>query len=296
MALNDKAYIIFGTRKPGFGPDAYGWWTSAAADNDLRLEVLFADELAPFTGDTGARLLCRGKSLDFPKFVIMRAYAPQLSLLFESMGIPVFNDSASMQLCRDKLATALVLGAANIPVVPTYMPLPGTPFEEVAAQLRTDAVVVKPNCGSQGRDVYLARNAEEYAAATAKTGPDFIAQKYIASSHGRDLRVWVSNGEAVGAVVRSNPGKLASNYCQGGTATLYTGPMDTAGTLAVRAAGELGLVFAGVDLLFDSDGTLSVCEVNGNAGFRTLSACGGPDIVEIMVQDAIILSELKEMI
>ena len=35
---------------------------------------------------------------------------------------------------------------------------------------------------------------------------------------------------------------------------------------------QMGLEFAGVDLLFTPEGGFTVCEVNGNAGFRTLSA------------------------
>ena len=50
-------------------------------------------------------------------------------------------------------------------------------------------------------------------------------------------------------------------------------PLDEAAAqLAVAAAQSIGLDFAGVDLLMDGEGGYTVCEVNGNAGFRTLYA------------------------
>jgi glutathione synthase/RimK-type ligase-like ATP-grasp enzyme len=53
-----------------------------------------------------------------------------------------------------------------------------------------------------------------------------------------------------------------------------------ASDLAVRAAGALGLDFAGVDILYGGGRVpeFLVCEVNGNAGFRTASLLGEFDI------------------
>ena len=55
--------------------------------------------------------------------------------------------------------------------------------------------------------------------------------------------------------------------------------------IAIKAAKVLGLDFAGVDLLFvgkDAEGQdlFTVCEVNGNAGFRTASIVGIDKIPE----------------
>ena len=47
--------------------------------------------------------------------------------------------------------------------------------------------------------------------------------------------------------------------------------------LAVAASGALGLEFSGVDIMESAHGLL-VCEVNGNAGFRSVSSLGTADI------------------
>ena len=44
--------------------------------------------------------------------------------------------------------------------------------------------------------------------------------------------------------------------------------------LSLRCAKIIGLEFAGIDLLFSETG-YSVCEINGNAGFRTISSVSG---------------------
>lgn len=49
--------------------------------------------------------------------------------------------------------------------------------------------------------------------------------------------------------------------------------------LAIRAARAVGASFAGVDLLFGSDGPL-VCEVNSNAHFKNLLSCTGINVAE----------------
>lgn len=98
-----------------------------------------------------------------------------------------------------------------------------------------------------------------------------MSQRYVAASHGRDLRVWTVGDRAVACVMRRSDGALQSNYAMGGHACAH--PLDEAAAqLAVAAAQSIGLDFAGVDLLMDGEGGYTVCEVNGNAGFRTLYA------------------------
>ncbi|NJP82836.1 hypothetical protein HCK01_37150, partial [Streptomyces sp. AA8] len=52
------------------------------------------------------------------------------------------------------------------------------------------------------------------------------------------------------------------------SATLCAGRYPQAEQLAVRAARALGLDIAGVDLLFTSEDTFTICEVNAVPGWR----------------------------
>ncbi len=47
--------------------------------------------------------------------------------------------------------------------------------------------------------------------------------------------------------------------------------------MALAATRRLGLVFGGVDLLFDKDDNPILCEVNSNAHFKSIYRCTGVD-------------------
>ena len=219
-----------------------------------------------------------------PDFVLMRGYNIALSRWYGAQGVPVLNALEAMILCRDKLRCGEVLAAAGVPV-------PGALSSEKARSGDAFPFILKLNFGSKGENVFLVRNASEYRSALeacrreealrlealsrgisefgetpeeVRRGCVPVLQEFVATSSGRDIRVWVTGDEVAGHVLRYNPSSC-------------------------------GLFFAGVDLLFDDDagaladcsavshsedpscvlaytGGFKVCEVNGNAGFRTASA------------------------
>ncbi|MGR6998854.1 hypothetical protein ACU686_13120 [Yinghuangia aomiensis] len=119
--------------------------------------------------------------------------------------------------------------------------------------------------------MFLARDAailHDVQGSLADAVP-FLFQDYVAHSHGRDLRVIVVDGRAVAAQVRtSSTSRLQSNVALGGNATGCLGLYPEGEALARDAARVLGLGVAGVDLLFEADGSFTVCEVNANVGWR----------------------------
>ena len=150
------------------------------------------------------------------------------------------------------------------------MPLPGQAFAACDA-IGAHEFIVKQNDGSRGVNVFLVRSKGEYDSALGILGAKAMLQRYVSSSCGRDLRVWTVGERAVGCVLRHSDSSFLSNYSQGGSADPYALSVEAA-DLAVKAARSLGLEFAGIDLLFTPGGGFTVCEVNGNAGFRTLSS------------------------
>ncbi len=119
-------------------------------------------------------------------------------------------------------------------------------------------------------------------------GCTILVQEYIESSYGRDIRVWVSGGEVIGHILRYNDNSFKSNFAAGGSFCQVELPQEAA-RLAIDATNAVGLHFAGIDLLYTanknasdknsvspaadniSDYGFTVCEINGNAGFRTAS-------------------------
>lgn len=281
--MTAEVYIIF-EQRPSGSDHAESWWLSAAAVAGLEARILYATDLSVGCDSRGGLYVLNGaERLGNPRAVLMRCYNSAVSRTFEAMGVRVLNSTESMELCRDKFRCGAVLSAAGLPVPPSLLLSDSISAASIASVLG-DPFIMKPNIGSKGENVRLIH----VSGASRKERPEghgMIAQTFIGSSRGRDIRVWVAGGEAVAAVVRSNPGSIVSNYAAGGTATAFGGPdRGAVFKLAEQAAAACGLFFAGVDILYGYDGQYIICEVNGNAGFRTLTLTGGPDLPAIVMQ------------
>ncbi|WP_051942432.1 RimK family alpha-L-glutamate ligase [Streptacidiphilus rugosus] len=223
-----------------------------------------------------------------PRVVYARLSTPRLStdrevtLLrqLQTMGATLLNPIDAVLSCVNKFWHLQQLATAGIPVPDTYTYTVGGLAQAVTAGL-PEPCVVKPIRGHRGRGVFLAPDvASLRELCDTDVGPH-IFQDYVAHSHGRDLRVVVVDGTAVAAQVRTSAdGSLTSNISRGGTSSLCTGTYPLGEELAVRAAEALGLTVAGVDLLFQADGTFTVCEVNANVAWRSHMPSVAPAIVE----------------
>lgn len=220
-----------------------------------------------------------GADVPAPKVVCIRQtpgsmhHDREVTLLrhLERMGSTLLNPLEAHLVCRNKMWQMQELALAGLPV-PDTLSYGTAPLEGVVRVpgLGTPCVV-KSVTGHQGRQVFLAPDTSllrGVAGALAQETPHLF-QEYVSHSHGRDLRLIVVDGEPVGAAVRtSRNGGLVSNIGQGGSATVCPGEYPEAEALAVRAAGAMGLAIAGVDLLFASEDTFTVCEVNAVPGWR----------------------------
>jgi gamma-F420-2:alpha-L-glutamate ligase len=84
-----------------------------------------------------------------------------------------------------------------------------------------------------------------------------------------DIRVYVLGDKVLGCVKRISDSGFKSNYSLGGRVEKYE-LTDSIKDISLKAAKAIGLDFCGIDLLFTED-SFTVCEVNGNAGFRTIT-------------------------
>ena len=82
--------------------------------------------------------------------------------------------------------------------------------------------------------------------------------------------------KVLGCVKRISDSSFKSNYSLGGRVEKYE-LTDSIREISLSAAKSLSLDFCGIDLLFMED-SFTVCEVNGNAGFRTISKISDIDI------------------
>jgi beta-citrylglutamate/N-acetylaspartylglutamate synthase len=197
----------------------------------------------------------------------------EVSLLrhLECMGSTLVNTLDAQLAARNKIRQLQELALAGLPVPDTLSYATASPEGVVRSPGLSTPCVVKAVSGTKGAQVFLARDAHmlrDVAGSLSREAP-FLFQEHIGHSHGRSLRVVVVDGRPVATVLHTAPcGTLVSNMAKGGTATPCPGRHPQAEELAVRAAHALGLDIAGVDLLFTSEDTYTLCEVNAVPGWR----------------------------
>lgn len=220
-------------------------------------------------------------------FIIYRDKDIPLAKCLEHMGYRLFNSASAIELCDDKSLTAMKLsGIVSLPktiMVPKTFPTVGYPSIDFLSQIEKELsypFVIKECFGSFGMQVYLAENSQKAQEILQKhAGLPLICQQYIKSSYGRDIRIHIVGNQMVTAMLRTNPNDFRANAELGALTTVYT-PSEEEVSLCLKVTKALGLDFAGIDLLFEEDGTKLLCEVNSNAHFTHIYECTGINVAD----------------
>jgi len=228
-------------------------------------------------------VLIDGVERKLPDFILPRTYmidsgyfALAVIRHLERMGVRVFNSSASIEIVSDKLHTHQVLAESGLPTPSTMLAKFPVNVDLVEKSLGFP-VVVKTLLGVNGTGVFLMDNRDSFRdlmELISQTNPNIqlIFQKFISRSRGRDLRLFVVDGQVVASMERrAKAGEFKANYTQGAEVLEFV-PDEAAQELAIRTAQLLDLQVAGIDLLFDDDG-YTICEANSFPGFKGLESC-----------------------
>ena len=253
--------------------NGFEWLKEEGARAGFFVEIAVADTLS-WSVCGRAALSVGGAPCELPDIAVVRHYDTALSMSLERLGVRTVNSSSSMSLSYNKGLTHVALSAAGIPMPDTLW---GASLDYgTARKMFGVPFVLKSAVGSKGQRVWMVSSQQEYDALLPLCEGGAVVQRYVAEAAGSDIRVWVVGGRAVAAVRRTGCGDFRSNYSLGGSveACALTPELSS---LAVAASDALGLEFSGVDILESATG-LSVCEVNGNAGFRSVSSLGTADI------------------
>lgn len=234
-----------------------------------------------------------------PDFVIFLDKDILLANFLKNSGIPIFNDPDVIETCDNKAIQYLELSKQGIPmpetiiapkVYPNFTIKDSGYYEQVLERLSLP-MVIKEGHGSFGMKVYLIETEEQFYEKTDELrGIDYVFQKFIATSRGRDIRVNIVGGEIVAAMYRYSETDFRANITNGGVATVIelTEPQKA---LAIQAAQAVGAEFAGVDLLFGDNEEPLVCEVNAAAHIRNIYNVTGINVADAMI--AYILRKLE---
>lgn len=231
--------------------------------------VLLDKEAAPLPDF----MLCRlGADVSYHGLAVIR--------MIESLGVMVINAPHAIDMSRDKLSTYHTLAVNNLPVPRTV--LLKRPYDaDLVEKLLRFPIVVKTVSGQKGEGVVMVPSPSDFndlldLLSTTVGASNLIAQEFVHSSFGKDLRVLVVGGRVLAAMKRfSRTGHFKTNFSRGGSVKSHPITEEIEG-LAVETARTLNLEIAGVDLLFDEDRFL-VCEANSSPGFRGIERCH-PDL------------------
>ncbi len=266
----------------------FEWLVQAAKKQGCNLEVRHNTQLlAQFALGEG----CKMPEIRMPQFVIFWDKDIRLARLLEKRGLRLFNCAQSIEICDDKARTFLELPDNEVKMPKTLIaPKTFRPegfleldfLNEIEYKLNYP-IVIKECYGSFGQQVYLVHNRQEARECLRKVkNRPCLFQEYIASSAGRDLRIQMVGDQPVAAMYRYHTRDFRANVTNGGNMKSYT-PNQEQVALAQKVMRLLHLDFAGIDLMFDTDGSPILCEVNSNAHFINMHQCTGINAADNIV-------------
>ena len=205
----------------------------------------------------------------------------------ERMGCLVYNKAETIEMVRDKLHTHQVLAEKGITSPKTMLAKFPVDDDMVNMIERTLGfpVVVKTLKGALGVGVFLIDSPKAFKDQMdliGQTAPDIqlIFQQFVEASKGRDLRLFVVDGELVASMERrAKEGDFKANYSAGGTVHEFKADKQAV-DLAVATAKALDIQIGGIDLLFLKDGGYTICEANTFPGFKGLERASGVNVPE----------------
>lgn len=217
---------------------------------------------------------------------------------FEAMNVMSSLSSIALVRSRDKLRSFQHLAKSGIGI-------PKTAFAKSPMDADVDIlieevggapVVLKLLESSLGKGVIKSDSvnaAKSTIEAFSGIKKSIIVQEFIEEAGGADVRVFIIDGEIVGAMKRQGKaGDFRSNLHRGGKSE----PVELSKkeqAVALEAAKLLNLNVAGVDLLRSKRGPL-VIEVNSSPGLQGIERVTGMDIAGKIVDMLILKVEKKK--
>lgn len=241
-----------------------------------------------------------GKKLDDVSMVIPRLgasitnYGLAVLSQFEMMSVPLLNSVQAISLTKNKLSCIQALSREDIDIPRTAIVRQPSELKNAVEAVGGFPIVLKLLSGTQGIGVMLVES-QVTMEATIDTlwslGQDILLQECVKESLGRDIRVFVMNGQVIAAIRRqARIGDFRANVHRGGLTTNIEIGSEVA-DLAVKVAKLVGLDVAGVDILESNSGP-KVIEVNSSPGIEGIEGTTGINLAGHILD--LILQRFKE--
>ena len=253
------------------GMDKLNKVAEQVSTGDIQLKLIWLDYLE-IEIESGKEMVIRyeGEKLDFPDYywlMVGNTDGRFVEKLLEAQGVKPIVPLNEIHVVRSKVLGYERLARAGLPIPRTRAFFRNTNTSGIIKDLGYP-FVVKPNGGHGGFGVTLIHNEEEWKQYSEQLveGETYIAQEYISTSKGKDLRIVLVNGEVLSAITRtaSDPNEFRSNTDQGGVIAKVT-PEAEVTDMAKRAAALFDIPLITVDFMYTPTG-YTIAEVNAFPG------------------------------
>jgi len=201
--------------------------------------------------------------------------------------IPVINPSEALENCGNKFKTSALLDIHNVPHPKTLVT--EDIHKAMAWAEKFEDCVLKPIFGNGGEGIYRFKNKSlitrlnllnEYK---KKYGVIYLQEFINTPGEGyRDIRAFVVGDNVVAAMYRISDNWITNIRQNGRPERCEVTPEIE--DIALKAKKALGILYGGVDIIEDEDGSLKVLEVNGAPSWEALSRVSKVDIARCLVE------------
>lgn len=203
--------------------------------------------------------------------VIVRSKLYGVMEYLEGSGVKLYNNLNATKKASNKLwCNGLVESKGFIKVPITFK---DTEYKQIVNKIGVP-FIYKDNYGFKGEGVYLIKNEEDFNRIKYELGKGidkYIAQEYIKSSYGMDVRVYVVRDKVITSIKRKASKGFKSNVSGGGDVSYEEIKINNRIKEGIINLGkELDLSLYCVDLLIGNNGEYMFCEVNTNVGFSLI--------------------------
>lgn len=202
------------------------------------------------------------------------------------LGIPVYNDGHAIERSVDKGMTSFLLQQHGVPTPETWVLRERHIALEIAEeQLQLGyQLISKPIFGSQGEGIRRIEKRSDLFWLTHSHGVYYLQRFIQCEGKGySDWRVFVVRGRVI-ATMRRRGIHWLNNVARGATCEAMDISPDMA-AIAIKATHALQMNYAGIDIIYTSEGKYKVIEVNSIPAWKGLESVCGIGVADILADD-----------